>query len=138
MADETKMQPPELPLDKDIAKKFIANKHDQDALHDLGSLMPIPWGGELLKSLLSLTLMVLHWISLPVEMMIRKDFGIRYISIIRYFAAATFTGLSQMVLGLFFGFGWMGFVFSWMVTLVFFWHFWQTRQNSTGARYGTR
>ena len=129
MADEPKMEPPELLLDEKMTEMFTGNRHDRAALHDLSLLMPFPAGADAIKGLMVLSMLVLHWLSFPVEMVIRRDFGIRYISLVRFFVASSIAGFLRIFFTVFFGFGWLGYLFSWVVMIMFFWHYWKARRK---------
>ena len=106
----------------------MASQHDKKDLEMATMFAPII--SQYIQIGTAAIIFILGWVSLSLELCIRRDFGERYLSLIRLILAMTFIGTFRLLLILIFGFG-IGFtVFGYAYVIMFFYHRWQIRQRN--------
>lgn len=101
-----------------------------------GAAVFAPMLAQYVQLATGITIFVLGWISLSLELLIRKDFGERYISLTRFFLAVMFVGAFRMLVILIFGFGWLAYLFGFAYLIAFIYHRRQiTMRNRRGEEW---
>lgn len=114
----------------ELFQSFSANKRDQQTLKTLGAFMPLPgMANEMLAGLSNILFLILNALALPAEILLRKDFGVRYLTIIQFSFAAGVTGGLWFLLSLFSDFGWLFWVYNAATTIMFWRHWFDIRKK---------
>lgn len=112
----------------------MASQYDRKDLEAAAVFAPMV--AQYIQLATALTTFILGWISLSLELLVRKDFGERYISSIRFFLAVLFIGAFRMVVSLFFGFGWLFWLFGFTYLIAYIYHRRQiTLRNKRGEEW---
>lgn len=108
----------------------MMNKYDKQEFTNAAMMMGV--FGQYMVLITEMFEIFLGWFSLPLEILLRRDFGERYLSIIRFFIAATFVGLSRSVITLISfatGYNTFAYLVGWVVFGLFIFHRWQIRKR---------
>lgn len=102
----------------------MISRYDQQELQKVSAVSSLIMGSvaQYLQLFTELTIMILGWLSISLEVLIRKEFGERYLSIIRFFVAISVAGIFKLMVALFGGFSWLTWLFGWLVFIFFIRH----------------
>lgn len=129
--------------ERGLTDAMVGNQYDREAYKAMGHTVSMFAGPavEIIRNAGAVAYFVLTWLTLPVEVIVRKDFGIRYATWARYIAAGFIAGAVKMLLGLFFllfslpPVGALTWIWGW---IVFFFFVWNWRNSRLKFKQGIR